>query len=83
MRIWDSTPQLLSPRLFLLEDLKVLKRSPNLLDNVKIGHGQLRLIVKHILFYNIWGCGHLGQVTYNNLMNTSSNSPVISEKKDV
>ena len=29
-----------------LEDLKVLKRSPDLLDNVKIGQGQLRLIIE-------------------------------------
>ena len=29
-----------------LEDLKVLKRSPDLLNNVKIGHGQLRLIIQ-------------------------------------
>ena len=38
-----------------LEDLKVLKRSPDLLNNVKIGQGQLWLIMKHILFYHIWG----------------------------
>ena len=28
-----------------LEDLKILKRSPDLLNNVKIGQGQLRLII--------------------------------------
>ena len=44
-----------------LEDLTVLKRSPDLLNNVKIGQDQLRLIIKHILFYR--GCGHFGQVT--------------------
>ena len=45
-----------------LEDLTVLKRSPDLLNNnVKIGPDQLRLIMKHILFYG--GCGHFGQVT--------------------
>ena len=44
-----------------LEDLTVLKRSPDLLNNVKIGKDQLRLIMKHILFYG--GCGHFGQVT--------------------
>ena len=44
-----------------LEDLTVLKRSPDLLSNVKIGQDQLRLIIKHILFYG--GCGHFGQVT--------------------
>ena len=30
-------------------------RSPDLFNYVKIGQGQLRLIVKHILFYHIWG----------------------------
>ena len=29
-----------------LEDLKVLKRSHDVLNNVKIGHGQLRLIIQ-------------------------------------
>ena len=38
-----------------LEDLKVLKRSPDLLNNVKIGHGQLRLIMKYIFLYHILG----------------------------
>ena len=38
-----------------LEDLKFLKRSPDLLNNGIIGRGQLRLIMKHILFNNIWG----------------------------
>ena len=38
-----------------LEDLKVLRRSPDLFNNVKIGQGQLQLIIKHILFYHIWG----------------------------
>ena len=57
----------------------VLKRSPDLLNNVKIGQNQLWLIMKHILFYG--GCGHFGQVTLNNLMNTPSNNPVISEEK--
>ena len=41
-----------------LEDLTVLKRSPDLLNNVKIGQDQLWLIMKHILFYG--GCGHFG-----------------------
>ena len=44
-----------------LEDLKVLKRSPDLLNNVKIGQDRLQLIMKHILFYG--GCCHFGQVT--------------------
>ena len=38
-----------------LEDLKVLRRSPDLFNNVKISQGQLKLIIKHILFYHIWG----------------------------
>ena len=29
-----------------LEDMKVLKRSPDVLNNVKIGHGQLRLTMQ-------------------------------------
>ena len=60
-----------------LEDLKVLRRSPDLLNNVKIGLGQLQLIMEQILFlpYTFWS-SHL-----NNLMNYPSNSPVISEKK--
>ena len=44
-----------------LEDLTVLKRSPDLLNNVKIGQDQLRLIMKHILYNG--GCGYFGQVT--------------------
>ena len=39
----------------------VLKHSPDLLNNVKLGQDQLRLIMKHILFYE--GCGHFDQVT--------------------
>ena len=65
--------------IFILEDLTVLKRSSELLNNVKIGQDQLQLIMKHILFYG--GCGHFGQVTLNNLMNTPSNSSVISKEK--
>ena len=57
----------------------VLKRSPDLLNNVKIDQDQLLLIMKHISFYG--GCGHSGQVALNNQMNTESNSPVISEEK--
>ena len=34
--------------IFELVDLKVLKRSPDLLYNVKIGQGQHRLIIKFI-----------------------------------
>ena len=64
-----------------LEDLKVLRRSPDLFNNVKIGQGQLRLIMKQILFYNIWGLQPFWSSDQNNLMNTSSNSPVISDKK--
>ena len=38
----------------------VLRRSPDLLNNVKIGQDQPQLIMKHILFYG--GCGQFGQV---------------------
>ena len=47
--------------LLKLEDLTVLKRSPDLLNNDKIGQDQLQLIMKHILFYG--RCGHFRQVT--------------------
>ena len=60
-----------------LEDLKVLRCSPDLLNNVKIGQGQLQLLMEQILFlpYTFWSSD------LNNLMNNPSNSPVISEKK--
>ena len=60
-----------------LEDLKVLRRSPDPLYNVKIGQGQLQLIMKQILFlpYTFWSSDLI------NLMNNPSNSLVISEKK--
>ena len=63
--------------IYKLEDLKVLRRSPDLLNNVKIGQGQLQLIMEQILFlpYTFWSSD------LNNLMNNPSNSPVISEKK--
>ena len=41
-------------RSYKLEDLTILMRSPDLLNNVKIVQDQLQLI---ILFYG--GCGHL------------------------
>ena len=60
-----------------LEDLKVLRCSPDLLNNDKIGQGQLQLIMEQILFlpYTFWSSD------LNNLMNNPSNSPMISEKK--
>ena len=63
-----------------LEDLKVPRRSPDLLNNVKIGQGHLQLIMKQILFYHIWGLQPFWSSALNNLMNNPSNSPVISEK---
>ena len=66
-----------------LEDLKVLRRSPDLFNYFEIGQGQLQLIIKHILFYHIWGLQPFWSSDLkqsNNLMNTRSNSPVISEK---
>ena len=41
----------------------VLRRSPDLLNNVKIGQGQLQLIMKQILVNHIWGLRPFGQVT--------------------
>ena len=66
-----------------LEDLKVLRRSPDLLNNVKIGQSQPQLIMEQILFYHIWGLQPFrsSDLKFNNLMNNPSNSPVISEKK--
>ena len=64
-----------------LEDLKVLRRSPDLFNNVKIGQGQLQLIMEHILFYHIWGLQTFWSSDLNNLVNNPSNSPVISEKQ--
>ena len=46
-----------------LEDLKVLKRSPDLLNNVKIGQGQLRLIIQTYFVLPYMGNGHFDQVT--------------------
>ena len=51
-----------------LEDLKVLKRSPELLNNVKICNGQLHenkwSKQWNIVCFTIFrGCGHFGQVT--------------------
>ena len=72
---------LLSTRITKLEDLKVLKRSPDLLNNVKIGQGQLQLIMEQILFYHIWGLQTFWSSDLYSLMNNPSNSPVISEKQ--
>ena len=64
-----------------LEDLKVLGRSPDLFNNVKIGQGQLQLIMKHILLYHIWWLQPFWSSDLSNLLNNPSNSPVISVKK--
>ena len=66
---------------YKLEDLKVLRRSPDLLNNVKIGQGQLHLIMTQILFYHILGLQLFWSSDLNNPMNTPSNSPVISGKR--
>ena len=68
-------------KLVKLEDLKVLRRSPDLLNNVKIGQGQLQLIMEQILFYHIWKLQIFWSSDLNNLMNNPSKSPVISEKQ--
>ena len=61
----------------------VLKCSPDLLNNVRTGLGQLRLIMKPNLFHYIWGLWQFwsSDLKQSRLMNTPSNSPVISEKK--
>ena len=46
-----------------LEDLKVLKHSPDLLNNVKIGQGQLRLIIQTYFVLPYMGSGHFDEVT--------------------
>ena len=61
--------------------MKVLRHSPELLNNVKISQGQLQLIMKQILFNHIWCLQPFWSSDLNNLMNNTSNSPVISEKK--
>ena len=60
-----------------LEDLKVLRRSPDFLYNVNIVEGQLQLFV----FCHICGWQPFWSSDLNNLMNNPSNSHMISEKK--
>ena len=64
-----------------LKDLKVLRPSPDLLNNIKIGQGKQELIIKQILYNHIWGLQPFWSSNLNNLMNNPPNSPVISEKK--
>ena len=71
----------LASTVFKLEDLKVLRRSPDLRNNIKIGQGQGQHIMKQILFYHILGLQPFWSSDLNNPMNTPSNSPVISEEK--
>ena len=47
------------PQMFRLEDLKVMRRSSDLLNNVKIGQVQLQPIMEQLCSYHI----HFGQVT--------------------
>ena len=58
-----------------LEDLNVLRRSPDLLYNVKISQGQLQLIMEQILFYHIWGLQTFWSSDLNNLMNLPIKQP--------
>ena len=58
-----------------------MRRSPDLLNNVKIGQGQLQLIMKQILFYHILGLQPFWSSDLNNPMKTPSNSTVLSEEK--
>ena len=46
-----------------LEDLTVLKCSPDLFNNVKIGQSQFRLIIQTYFVLPYMGNGHFDQVT--------------------
>ena len=48
LKVLRRSPDLKKER--KLEDLKVLRRSPDLLNNVKIGQGQLQLLMEQIFF---------------------------------
>ena len=48
---------------FKLEDLKVLKGSPDLLNNVKIGQGHQRLNIQTYFVSLNMGSGHFDPVT--------------------
>ena len=50
-----------------LEDLKVLRRSPDLFNNIKTGQGQLQFIIKHILFNHNMGVAAILVRSLNNL----------------
>ena len=55
------------PPIRRIEDLEVLRRSPDLLNNCKTGQGKLQLIMKHILFIHIWGLQPFWSSNINNL----------------
>ena len=60
----DSLNILLGCTSLKLEDLKVLKSSPDLLNNVKISHGQSRLIIQTYFVLPHMGMeANFGQVT--------------------
>ena len=65
----------MGPGLLKLEDLKVLGRSPDLLNNCKTGQGQLQLIMKHFVL------PYMGVASILVQKPKQSNSPVISEKR--
>ena len=67
--------------IFQLNDLKCSQWAPDLLNNVKIGQGQLRLVMKPILFYHILGLRPFWSSYLKQLMNTPPNSSMISEQK--
>ena len=50
-----------------------MRRSPDLLNTVKIGQDQLQLILEQILFNHIWGLQPFWPSDLNNLMNIQSN----------
>ena len=67
---------------FKLDDLKVLKRSPDFLNNVKIGQDQLRLIIET---YFVWPCMGVAAIFVKSPKTIKwilhLNSQVISEKQ--
>ena len=58
-----------------LEDLTVLRRSPDLFNNVEIGQDKLRHIIKHILCYHIWGLQPLRSSDLNQFNEYSIKKP--------
>ena len=65
-----KTHKILKSLTAIFTKLEDLKRSPDLLNNVKVGHGQLRFIIQTFCFTLYGHGGHFGQVSYLYLLNT-------------